>query len=95
MLHFEKKVFQNLVSGISSKSFNFHQWRSQDQKSHVINSAFYNFDVIFIKFFIFSQYFKMDLVKFSCDISYMKIHVATPLTSGIVKCLQNYIFLNI
>ncbi len=29
---------------------------------------------------IFSRYFHMNLVKFSFDISYMKIHVATPLS---------------
>jgi hypothetical protein len=45
--------------------------------------------VIFIKFFIFSQYFNMDLVKFSCDISYMKIHVATPLVKTVADGATN------
>jgi hypothetical protein len=64
-------------------------WFRFEKKSNIAGKAeFLNSDtklnhtfqtILMFKFFIFSQYLNMDLVKFSCDISYMKIHVATPL----------------
>ncbi len=53
------------------------QWLSQDRKSHATNHALQNFNVIFNKFITLSQYLNIMFAKFSCNISYMKIHVTT------------------